>query len=273
VAQSNVCLDVTRVHGRYLRDVSFRVRRGEILGFAGLDGSGRDELALALGGAAEADVDLRTEAGAISGRSSVVQTRAAGIGLVLPNTHPGAMVAEFTVRENLCLPNASSMSRRGLISERGERKAARRWLEELDIRPRESEKLLREFSGGNRQKVALAKVLQQNPSVLVLNDPTSGVDVGARRSIYDVIEQRASLGVGIVVCSSDIEDLVSVCDRVLCLVAGAIVDELTGEQLTEHAVLNRIVSDGSESGRSAKPDVAPRHRSGDDAVASWRSIA
>jgi ribose transport system ATP-binding protein len=194
----------------------------------------------------------------MSGRPSVAAARAAGVGLVLPNTDPGATVAEFTVRENLCLPNAASTSRRGLISDRTERKAAVRWLEELDIRPRETEKLLRELSGGNRQKVALAKVLQQDPSVLVLNDPTSGVDVGARRSIYDVIEQRAALGVGVVVCSSDIEDLVSICDRVSCLVSGVVVDELSGSELTEQAILNRIVSDGAEL-------VPP--------VASWRSTA
>ena len=116
---SSVCLNATRISSRYLSQVAITVRRGEVLGVAGLDGSGRDQLAQVLGGAIPADVELTTAKGAISGKLTVASSRAAGIGLVLPNTHPGSLIGEFTVRENLCLPNAGATSRHGFISQRG----------------------------------------------------------------------------------------------------------------------------------------------------------
>lgn len=245
---SSVCLNATRISSRYLSQVTITVRRGEVLGVAGLDGSGRDQLAQVLGGAIPADVELTTAKGAISGKLTVASSRAAGIGLVLPNTHPGSLIGEFTVRENLCLPNAGATSRRGLISQRRERQTAETWFASLDIRPREPDKKLQELSGGNRQKVAIAKVLEQRPDVLVLEDPTSGVDVGARRAIYDIIKARASGGTGVIVCSSDIEDLISTCDRVVCFVAGKIVAELRGADISEQAILHNIVSEDGAVG-------------------------
>ena len=242
-AGTATCLDVVRITGRFLRDAAFQARPGEILGVAGLDGSGRDELAGVLGGASKAEVDLTTAAGGSNGKLTIASARALGIGLVFPNTHPASLIAEFTVRENLCLPILRATSRRGFISDRSEKGVAANWLTQLDIRPREPDKQLQELSGGNRQKVALAKALEQRPAVLVLDDPTSGVDVGARRSIYEIIRARADDGVGVILCSSDIEDLTSICDRVLCFVAGQIVAELQGADISEQAILNSIMSE------------------------------
>jgi ribose transport system ATP-binding protein len=247
-----VCLNAAHISARYLRGVALTARRGEVLGVAGLDGSGRDELAQVLGGAVPAHVELTTAKSSISGHPTVSAARAAGIGLVLPNTHPGSLIGEFTVRENLCLPNAKITSRRGLISQRRERQSADMWLTNLDIRPREPDKKLQELSGGNRQKVAIAKILEQEPDVLVMDDPTSGVDVGARRAIYDIIQQRASGGTAVIICSSDAEDLISTSDRILCLVAGKIVAELRGSDISEQSILHHIVSEGGPSPQGAQ---------------------
>jgi ribose transport system ATP-binding protein len=129
-----------------------------------------------------------------------------------------------------------------LLSFSAEARVTRKWLEELDIRPPDPDKPLQELSGGNRQKVTLAKVLEQEPEVLVMNDPTSGVDVGARRAIYDLIEARALSGTAVVVCSSDNEDLATICDRVICLCDGAIRAELVGDEISEQSILNSIVA-------------------------------
>ncbi len=238
-------LEVEQISSRYLDDLAFRVQEGEILGVAGLDGSGRDELAGILGGFAPAQVRLTTSAGCASGRLRVSRARELGIGLVLSNGHPASAVSEFSVLENLGLLNSDALSARGFFSRQRERRATDRWMDDLDVRPRSPGKILQEFSGGNRQKVTLAKTLESDPSVLVLDDPTSGVDVGARRAIYDIVTARARQGKGVVVCSSDTEDLASICDRVLCLAGGRIVAELAGDAITEQAILDHIVVETS----------------------------
>jgi ribose transport system ATP-binding protein len=240
-----VCLEVEQISSQYLDGLAFKVCEGEILGVAGLDGSGRDELAGILGGFVPAQVRLTTAAGSASGRLRVRQARELGVGLILPNTHPASAVGEFSVRENFGLLNPGALSVRGFSSRRREQRASERWMDDLDVRPRSAGKKLLEFSGGNRQKVTLAKVLESSPSVLVLDDPTSGVDVGARRSIYDIVTARAKVGNGVVVCSSDTEDLASICDRVLCLAGGQVVAELIGEAITEQAILDHIVVETS----------------------------
>jgi ribose transport system ATP-binding protein len=149
-------------------------------------------------------------------------------------------VREFDVRENVSLASLRRFASAGVVRRGRERQAALDWLADVDIRPRDPAKLYGLLSGGNQQKVIVARWLATRPRVMVLDDPTSGVDVGARAQIYQLLRAQAAAGVGILLCSSDSEDLVAVCDRVLCLVAGRVAGELSGTDIAEQTVLAAI---------------------------------
>jgi ribose transport system ATP-binding protein len=235
-------LRVRDLRGRYLDGLTFEVARGEILGVAGLDGSGRDELAGALGGAVPARGMVTDARGRALARLTPRQARRHGIALVLPNWHPSSAVREFDVRENVSLATLRQFSSLGTVRRARERQAVLDWLSAVDVRPRDPAKRYGLLSGGNQQKVIVARWLATQPDVLVLEDPTSGVDVGARQQIYELLFAQRARGVGILLCSSDTEDLVSVCDRVLCLVDGKIAAELRGSAITEAGLLAAIAA-------------------------------
>lgn len=249
-----LALSVRDLSTRYLRQLDFDIRRGEIVGVAGLDGSGRDELASALGGALDRAVPAtgtiidarRRQLAKLTAR----QARKHGIALVLPNWHPAGGVREFDVRENVSLASLRQFSSMGIVRRSREQQGVLDWLSATDVRPRDPAKGYALLSGGNQQKVIIARWLATTPDVLVLDDPTSGVDVGARHQIYDLIRAQAARGVGVLLCSSDLEDLVSICDRVLCLVEGRVVAEVSGEDITEGSLLTAI--SGWRDGRSSE---------------------
>jgi ribose transport system ATP-binding protein len=235
-------LRVRDLRGRYLDGLTFEVARGEILGVAGLDGSGRDELAGALGGAVPARGMVTDARGRTLDKLTPRQARRHGIALVLPNWHPSSAVREFDVRENVSLAMLPQFSSVGTVRRARERQAVLDWLSAVDVRPRDPAKRYGLLSGGNQQKVIVARWLATEPDVLVLEDPTSGVDVGARQQIYELLFAQRARGVGILLCSSDTEDLVSVCDRVLCLVEGKVEAELRGPAITEAGLLAAIAA-------------------------------
>jgi ribose transport system ATP-binding protein len=233
-------LQVRDLRARYLDGLTFEVARGEIVGVAGLDGSGRDELAGALGGALPARGVVIDALGRPLAKLTPTQARRHGIVLVLPNWHAASAVREFDVRENVSLATLRRFSSLGTVRRARERQAVLDWLATVDVRPRDPFKRYGLLSGGNQQKVIVARWLATRPDVLVLEDPTSGVDVGARQQIYELLRAQSARGVGILLCSSDLEDLVSICDRVLCLVGGRVVGELRGSQITEGGLLAAI---------------------------------
>jgi ribose transport system ATP-binding protein len=234
-------ISISGVRTAVLHDCSLEVAEGEILGVAGLDGSGREDLGLLLGGAVPGSVEVVTERGTLRGRPTVANLRQIGITLALSNSHAGAYVGEMSVQENLSLATMGDVSRRGVFSPKRERELALRWMKTLDVRPPIPSKLTADLSGGNKQKVIMARALQTSPQLLVLVDPTAGVDVGARAGMYALIRELADEGLSVLVCSSDPEDLVTLCDRVLCLAAGTVVAELVAEQISESSILESIV--------------------------------
>jgi ribose transport system ATP-binding protein len=248
-------LSVRDLRTRYLQDLALEVARGEIVGVAGLDGSGRDEVASALGGAIKATGTVSDANGQRVAKLTARQVRKHGIVLVLPNWHPGAGVREFDVRENVSLAMLRQFSSAGTVRRSKERQDVLDWLSTVDVRPRDPAKRYALLSGGNQQKVIIARWLATGPSVLVLDDPTSGVDIGARHQIYDLLRAQAAHGVGVLLCSSDLEDLVSVCDRVICLVDGRVVAELGGADITESSLLAAISAWRGDAPR--QPDTAP----------------
>ncbi len=241
-----------------LAGVDVSVRSGEILGVAGLTGSGREEIAAALCGAMPVSLQLRTPDGKQYAGMNPRQARRLGIALVLANRHPAAAVHQFKVRENVSLPVLARYARAGRVDQSREAGAVRDSITAVDLRPPDPERAYELLSGGNKQKTILAKWLNTSPDLLVLDDPTSGVDIGARHAIYDLIRERAEAGVAAIICSSDLEDLVGVCDRVLTLVGGRVTGSLIGEQITEEALLDAILRAGGDEAAGDLPD--PRTR-------------
>ncbi len=219
---------------------------GEIVGVVGLAGSGREDVARALVGALEReDGQVHVDDVAVEG-SSPRRALAAGLVLGLGNTQPNCAIREFGVRENLTLPSLRRYLRRGgAVRRRAECGEARGWIDALDIRPADGERRYELLSGGNQQKVILGRCLHARPKVLVLDEPTSGVDVGARRGIYELLVAEAQRGLSVVVCSSDYEDIVSVCDRAIVVRGGRAAAELTGDRLSEHELLLAATGGGT----------------------------
>ncbi len=223
-----------------LAGVDFDVAPGEVLGVAGLSGSGREVLAAAVCGALPARMEMTLEGEGWEGEMDPRQAERLGLALVLPNRHPDAAIDNFTIGENITLGRLPEFAAGGRLRKRREREAVMEWIHRLDVRPPDPDKLYGLLSGGNQQKVLLAKWFGIEPRVVFMDDPTSGVDIGARHAIYDVIRDHAETGAGFVVCSSDIEDFVGVCDRVIALVEGRVAEELHGEAVRESEVLRAI---------------------------------
>jgi ribose transport system ATP-binding protein len=236
-----LALSVSNLVGFRLDDVGFSVRVGEVLGIAGLTGSGREELGGALVGERQANVTLQNGSGSSVKNPTPRQAMDLGVVLVLPNRAPGAAANELSVTENITLPSLERYSRGGFLRRNAEDEASSKWIDKLAIRPRNPELAYSLLSGGNQQKVIFAKWLNAAPKVMVIDDPTSGVDVGARQAIYDLIREQAAQGMAFIVCSSDSDDLVAVCDRVLVLNEGRFSAELTGADIEESRLLMAMV--------------------------------
>jgi ribose transport system ATP-binding protein len=168
---------------------------------------------------------------------------------VLPSERGLKNIAALTVRENLTLPELAPLWRGGRLRRREERAVARELIARFGVRPAEPEKPLMQLSGGNQQKVAVAKWLRTRPQLMVLDEPTQGVDVGGKAEILELLRDAARDGVGVLICSSDLEDLEIVCDRVLVVREGRVGAELTGAQITRERV-------SEECYRDAVPDAA-----------------
>jgi len=225
-------LEARGVSAPTLHGVSFTAEPGEILGFAGLDGSGRDAIARVLVGDAGGADRVLIDGVPFDTAGGPAAAARAGVALVLANRDRGAAVGGMTIAENVTHVSVAR-SRRLLLDRRGEPSRVAAWIERLSIRPPDPTRDYATLSGGNRQKVVFAKWLDIDPTVLILDDPTSGVDIGARRSMYSQIREVATRGVPVIVASSDLEDLVRLCTRVVVLVEGRVGAELTGTDITE----------------------------------------
>lgn len=228
------------VRGTYLSGIDVEVRPGEILGVGGLSGSGREELAMAAIGVMGTVDRVTTPGGELLERPSRVALLERGIVLALGNRLAGSAFFELSVRENLSMTSLPALTSRGRVRRREEDAFALDWMNRLDIRPMEPEKPLRELSGGNQQKVILAKWLSTAPSVLVLDEPTAGVDVGARRSIYRLVREYAAEGGCVLFTSSDPQDLTEMADRVVLLSRGQVAAELRGAELSTQRINERL---------------------------------
>ena len=227
------------------RDISLTVRSGEIVGLAGIMGAGRTELLTALYGAAGAGRWSGTVE--VSGRAatlgSIGGARAQGLGFVTDDRRGGGLMLRDSVGRNLVSAVLKRVSPGYLMSASREAELARRGVTQFDVRPPRLELAVGALSGGNQQKVVLAKEVLAEPSLLLLDEPTRGVDVGAKGEIYTRIRDLAKQGLGVLVASSEMPELLGLCDRLVVLRRGRTVAEF-GPEATEHEVL--AVAEASE---------------------------
>jgi ribose transport system ATP-binding protein len=243
-ATGDVVLEVRGLsRGRDVRDASFDVRAGEVVGLGGLVGAGRTELLRLIYGldqptAGEVKVEGRRLP---SGRPAAAI--AAGLGLAPEDRKSQGLLLDWSLAKNVTLADLGRFRRRALLRPGAERRAAAAQLRELNTVPDDADRIARQLSGGNQQKVVLARWLLRRCRVLLLDEPTRGVDVGAKAEIYRVITGLASAGLGVVVVSSELSELAGLCTRVLVMREGRIVAEVDGVEATELNLLHHAVSD------------------------------
>jgi ribose transport system ATP-binding protein len=235
------------------RPINLSVRAGEIVGLTGLVGSGRTELAETIFGLS-APVAGSIQ---ISGRElSIPSPEAAiahGIYLVPEDHKRSGLVLDFSIETNVTLASMARFSRLGLISPQSERSAAEGQRHALDIRCPDTGVVVQSLSGGNQQKVVLAKWLSMAPKLLIFDEPTRGIDVGAKSEIYQLMRTLSDAGVGILMISSDMEEVIGVSDRVVVMHEGAITGELDRQAVSEAAIMSLAVG----RIRTDEPEPAP----------------
>lgn len=222
--------------GRMVRNCTFEVRAGEIVGLGGLVGSGRTELARAIFGAAPRTGRV-VVAGKILPPGSPRAAIRAGLGLLPEDRKLQGLLLRMLVRENVTLANVGAVARRGFISAGRERAAVRPLVTDLDIRPPETDRAVMYLSGGNQQKVVLAKWLFTHSRVLLLDEPTRGIDVAAKAEVHLLMRRLADEGAALLVISSELPELLKVSDRILVMREGSIAGELAREEATEEKVM------------------------------------
>ncbi|MGN6548746.1 MAG: sugar ABC transporter ATP-binding protein [Pararhizobium sp.] len=223
--------------GQAVRDVSFEIRRGEIAGFAGLLGAGRTETArLVFGVDRPRGGDMKVD-GADYRPARPVDAIAAGMGFCTEDRKAEGIVPDMSVAENLTLALLPRMSRNGILDEEKQREIVERFIRELGIKCSGPNQKVRELSGGNQQKVLLGRWLAMDPRLLILDEPTRGIDVGAKAEIQRLIRRLADEGLGVLMISSELEEVIEGADRIFVLREGRSVAELEGEAATEENVL------------------------------------
>jgi L-arabinose transport system ATP-binding protein len=246
-APGEVRLKLANVTTDDVRDVSLEVRAREIVAIAGLVGAGRSELALAIAG----DRPVRSGTIWVDGKTLVSRTPedaiGRGVGLAPEDRKGDGLVMIRSVRDNVALATLRKITRLGFVSDRLERNLARTFVDRLNIRTPSLEQRVENLSGGNQQKVVLARWLAGDSRVLILDEPTRGVDVGAKAEIYRVIDGLAAQGVAVLVISSELPEVLGLADRIVVMQNGHITGELARAEATEEKVLALAMADELES--------------------------
>lgn len=271
--------------GRSVRDVSLALHAGEVMGLAGLVGSGRTELVRLLFGADQADRgEIRlTEPGSTPaqprlrrlamGWRSPMQAIRAGIGLVTEDRKSQGLLLTQSIRVNTTLSDLGAVSRAGWLRPALESAIATKLVERLRVRSRSIEQPVATLSGGNQQKVVFARWLHRECRVLLLDEPTRGVDVGARADLYAEMDRMADAGKALLMVSSDLRELMAMCDRIGVMSAGRLVTIFERGQWTEQSLLAAAFSDAmSPSSPATFPVSSPATSDVSSAVTSTASL-
>jgi len=225
------------------------VREGEILGLAGLVGAGRTEVAEALMGLRPSSGSVRV-GGADAKAKRAEQAVKSGLGYLSEDRQGSGVLAGFGIAENMTLVSIRDYCTfAGVVDREKEDGKARTWRERFHIKAPDLRAQLESLSGGNQQKVSLAKTLDPGPRVLIVDEPTRGVDVAAKQEIYRFLSELAARGTALLLISSELEEIIGMCDRVIVMREGRIAGELEGPAVGEHEIM--YLATGIETGASA----------------------
>ena len=219
-------------------DVSFEARKGEILGFAGLIGAGRTEVMNAIFGIAKKTSGTISINGKVIPKQTPAIMKKEGLGYVTEDRKGSGLVLGMTVRNNIILASLDRLSDKfGLVHDKAALKECESFKEALNIKTPSMEAFAGSLSGGNQQKIVLAKWLMQSPDIIVFDEPTRGIDVGAKTEIYKLIEQLAVEGKAIIFISSELPEILGMCDRILIMSEGKLTGELSSEEADQEKIL------------------------------------
>ncbi len=243
-------LDVVSLRGAGFTDVSLQVREGEIVGLAGIDGNGQREFVRALAGLARSRGSVN-----VNGKPAKLQNSqaaaASGIRCLPGDRHREGIFGELSVRENFSIRSLPFDSIKGWVRQRSEARRTQLAVTGFAVKTPSVETPIRSLSGGNQQKLVLASVLASKPEVLLVDEPTQGVDVGARMEIYKVLRQAAATGTAVIVVSSDAMEVAGLCDRVLIFSRGHIVKELRDAAVSENNITSAVLTATTERERGS----------------------
>ena len=215
-----------------LDNVSFQLRRGEILGLAGLVGAGRTEIVRAIFGADARDAGEIYVDGKLADIRSPGDAIRHGIGFVPEDRKAQGLILNQAVRMNLTLPSLAALTRFGFVKLAEETQRVQEYVTKLQIRTPTLDRVVRNLSGGNQQKVVISKWLMLKPKILIMDEPTRGIDVGAKTEIYSLMRQLVEAGVSIIMISSELPELLAMSDRVVCIAEGHVAGILERSEAT-----------------------------------------
>jgi ribose transport system ATP-binding protein len=252
-AEDVAILDVEGISGAGFSNVTLTASAGEIVGVAGVVGNGQSQLLRALAG-------LQSFSGRVAIRGvGHGSKQLLDISAYLPaDRHAEGLMMSLSVRENAAVGALRLFTRGPLLNRQRELAAVRHELEQLDVKTPSSETLVAALSGGNQQKVVLARALLSEPGIVIADEPTQGVDVGARAEIYRILRETSASGVPVVVASSDAKELEGLCDRVLVMSRGQVVDELVGAEITEERIVHAAVRSSAQTRSDDRVADSPR---------------
>ena len=230
-------LEVKNLSAPGLRDISFDLRKGEILGFSGLIGSGRTAVFETICGISEPFGGSILVDGTPVHFKSVADARNAGLAYLTKDRKEKGLLLEQTMRPNLTLLSLPKFVRHMMVDKTAEREALKRGIRRFDIRSRDPNIKVGDLSGGNQQKLLLAKIMEADPRIVIIDEPTRGIDVGTKQQIYHFIAALAADGVSVVVISSEMPEIIGICHRVVVMREGRIMGVLTGDKINENVIV------------------------------------
>ncbi len=235
--QGEDVLRVENLSGGVFRDVSFHVRAGEIVGFAGLVGAGRTEIVRAVCGFDPITSGTVEVAGETLKPVTIANAIQKGLVMASEDRRKYGIVGTRSIKENIALPNLKMLSKSGFVEKNKEKAAVQTYFDRLRIKAGSQNVPTYTLSGGNQQKVVLAKWLMAKPKVLILDEPTRGIDVGAKYEIYEIMNELAKQGMGVVMISSELPELIGMCKRIYVVAEGRITGELKSGEITQEKVM------------------------------------
>ncbi|MYZ36447.1 MULTISPECIES: sugar ABC transporter ATP-binding protein [unclassified Streptomyces] len=247
-----VALHLRGVSGETLQPFHLEVRRGEIVGVAGLNGSGREEVCELVFGARKRTGTVDVAGTPLAPNRPDVAIKS-GVGMVPAHRHRDGLVMTQSVRNNLTLAGLDEFRGKVRIRTQAERETAASWVHRLGVKTTSTETPVAALSGGNQQKVVIGKWLRLEPAVLLLDEPTQGVDVAAQADLHALLTDAAAKGTALLVCSSDEVELSKLCDRVIVLRSGQVATELRGSELTPQHIVTHSLTTDIDASTTSKP--------------------